>query len=166
MRDRRRIQRILTVLQKIWEQQPDVRFNQLLSNLQSVYSQRTNNYGRREVFKKEFIDLEKTFYLDFFFLEDDKWEEFLNSYWSTIEQEIDQSKERINEDIIEQVIQYFIEAGIEKERLSNKFKEALREFFAKESRWLTAEAVANVVRNFSTEERKELFRKIKNLEIN
>lgn len=66
MRDPERIKRILTLLQQIWEHQPDIRFNQLVSNLQSLYSQDNNSYGRREVFTKNYIDLEKTSYLDFF----------------------------------------------------------------------------------------------------
>lgn len=40
VRDPKRIPRILTLLFKIWEQQPDLRFNQLVQNLQSLYSQK------------------------------------------------------------------------------------------------------------------------------
>jgi len=42
MRDPKRIVRILTLLFKIWEQQPDARFNQLISNLQSKYLEEQN----------------------------------------------------------------------------------------------------------------------------
>ncbi|WP_057776273.1 hypothetical protein [Cytobacillus dafuensis] len=100
MRDPRRIKRVLSLLQQIWEYQPDVRFNQLISNLQSLYSQQHDNYGRREVYKKEFIDLEKASYLDFFFLEDDKWEEFLASYLSSIEEAKEQWQEKIDDQMI------------------------------------------------------------------
>ncbi len=161
MRDPNRIKRILTLLQKIWENQTDVRFNQLISNLQSLYSQENNSYGRREVYNKNFIDLEKTSYLDFFYLEDDKWEEFLTSYWTSIEQELMLRREEINVDKIEEVIRLFIEAGIESEQITISFKENLKAFFVQESRWLTVEAIVNLVRNFSQNERQELFDKIR-----
>ncbi|MED3550930.1 hypothetical protein [Cytobacillus praedii] len=161
MRDPNRIKRILTLLQQIWEHQSDVRFNQLISNLQSLYSQENNSYGRREVYTKNYIDLEKTSYLDFFNLEDDKWEEFLTSYWSSIEQELKLRKEKIDEDQIDEVIRLFSEAGIENELITNLFKENLKAFFVQESRWLTVEAIVNLVRNFSQSERKELFEKVK-----
>ncbi|WP_286230466.1 hypothetical protein [Neobacillus mesonae] len=161
MRDPNRIKRILTLLQQIWEQQPDVRFNQLLSNLQGLYYQDNNSYGRREVFTKNFIDLEKISFLDFFYLEDDKWEEFLTSYWSSVEQEIMLQREEIDEDKIDEVIGLFIEAGIDNEQITNSFKENLKAFFVKESRWLTVEALVNLIRKFSQNERQELFDKIR-----
>ncbi|MEK4905729.1 hypothetical protein [Niallia sp. FSL M8-0099] len=161
MRDPNRIKRILTLLQKIWEHQADVRFNQLISNLQSLYSQENNSYGRREVYTKNFIDLEKTSYLDFFYLEDDKWEEFLTSYWSSIKQEIMLRRKEIDEDKIDEVIGLFMEAGISNEQITNPFKENLKAFFVQESRWLTVEAIVNLVRNFSQNERIELFEKVK-----
>lgn len=161
MRDPNRIKRILTLLQKIWEHQTDVRFNQLISNLQSLYSQENNSYGRREVYNKNFIDLEKTSYLDFFYLEDDKWEEFLTSYWTSIEQKIILCRDEIAEDKIDEVIMLFIEAGIDNGQITNSFKENLKAFFVQESRWLSVEAIVNLVRNFSQSERKELFEKVK-----
>lgn len=138
-----------------------MRFNQLLSNLQSLYSQENNSFGRREVYIKNFIDIEKTSYLDFFYLEDDKWEEFLASYWSSIEQEIMLRREEIEESQINEVIGLFIEAGISNELFTKPFKENLKAFFVKESRWLTVEAIVNPVRNFSHNERSELFEKFK-----
>lgn len=161
MRDPNRIKRKLTLLQHIWEHQTDVRFNQLISNLQNLYSQENNNYGRREVYTKNFIDLEKTSYLDFFYLEDDKWEEFLTSYFLNIENEIMLRSEEIDEDKIGEVIGLFIEAGIENEQITNPFKENLKAFFVQENRWLTIEAIVNLVRNFSQNERRELFEKVK-----
>jgi hypothetical protein len=160
MRDPNRIKRILTLLQQIWEQQTDVRFNQILSNLQSLYSQENNSFGRREVFTKNFIDLEKTSYLDFFYLEDDKWEEFLISHLSSIENEM-LRREEIDEDQMDEVIGLFIEAGIDNGQITNPFKENLKAFLVKESRWLTVEAIVNLIRNFSQDERKELFEKLK-----
>ncbi|MGQ4668797.1 hypothetical protein ACUIJN_23735 [Metabacillus halosaccharovorans] len=159
MRDPNRIKRILTLLQKIWEHQADVRFNQLISNLQSLYSHENNSYGRREVYTKNFIDLEKTSYLDFFYLEDDKWQEFLTSYFLNIENEIMLRSEEIDEDKIGEVIGLFIEAGIDNGQITNPFKENLKAFFVQESRWLTVEAIVNLIRNFSLSERKELFEK-------
>lgn len=38
MREKERINRITSLIQRIWEQQPDMRFNQLISNLQHIYS--------------------------------------------------------------------------------------------------------------------------------
>jgi hypothetical protein len=161
MRDPSRIKRILTLLQKIWEHQTDVRFNQLISNLQSLYSQENNSFGRREVYTKNFIDLEKTSYLDFFYLEDDKWEEFLVSHLSSIENEIMLRREEIDEDQMDEVIGLFIEVGIDNGQITNPFKENLKAFLVKESRWLTVEAIVNLIRNFSQGERKELFEKLK-----
>jgi hypothetical protein len=117
MRDPRRIKRGLLLLQQIWEYQPDVRFNQLFSNLQNLYSQQYDNYRIREVYKKEFIDLEQASYLDFFFLEDDKWEEFLASYLSSIEESIEQRREKIDDNVINEVIELLVEAVIEREQL-------------------------------------------------
>lgn len=161
MRDPNRIKRILTLLQQIWEQQTDVRFNQLLSNLQSLYSQENNSFGRREVYTKNFIDLEKTSYLDLFYLEDGKWEEFLISHLSSIENEIMLRREEIDEEQMDEVIGLFIEAGIDNGQITNPFKENLKAFLVKESRWLTVEAIVNLIRNFSQDERKELFEKLK-----
>ncbi|WP_066047297.1 hypothetical protein [Robertmurraya korlensis] len=161
MGDPKRIKRILTLLHQIWEHQPDVRFNQLVSNLQSLYSQDNNSYGRREVYTKNSINLEKTSYLDFFYFEDDKWEEFLASYWSSIEQEIMLRRVEINEDVLAEVIGLFIHAGIASEQITDAFKENLKAFFIKESRWLTVEAIVKLIRNFTKNERQELFEKVK-----
>lgn len=160
MRDPRRIKRVLSLLQQIWEFQPDVRFNQLISNLQSLYSQQNDNYGRREVFNNEFIELERTTYLDFFFLEDDKWEKFLNSYLSNIKEGIEQRRDKIDDKAINDLIKLFLDAGIEREQLDEHFKDKLIAFFVRESRWLTVETIVDVVRNFGLEGRKELFGKI------
>ncbi|WP_336883748.1 hypothetical protein [Priestia koreensis] len=161
MRDSNRIKIILTLLQQIWEHQPDVRFNQLISNLQSLFSEENNSYGLREVYTKSFIDLEKTSYLDFFYLEDDKWAEFLTSYWLDIQNEIMLPREEIDEAKIDEVIGLFMEAGIDNEQITNPFKENLKVFFVQESKWLTVEAIVNLVRNFSQNERRELFEKVK-----
>ncbi|MCM3112818.1 hypothetical protein [Lederbergia lenta] len=78
MRETERISTIMLLLQRIWEQQPDVRFNQLISNLQQVYSAQNKGYGQRMIIEKgPFGDEIKSSYLDLFYLEDDKWEAFL-----------------------------------------------------------------------------------------
>ncbi len=79
MRERERIQRILNLVNTIWEQQPDLRFHQLMSNLQHLYSMQNNDYGKRKIIERwESGDINKS-YLDFFYLEDDEWESFLMS---------------------------------------------------------------------------------------
>lgn len=68
-------------------------------------------------------------------------------------------REEINEDILTEVIELFIQAGIENEQITDAFKEKLKVFLVKETRWLTVEAIVNVVKNFSKNERQELFEK-------
>lgn len=160
MRDHRRIDRILTLLHKIWEHQPDVRFNQLISNLQFLYSQENNNMGRRQVYRKENVNFEETSYLDLFYLEDDKWEEFLIHYWTTIEKEIQKQMEEITQEVVDVIIELLIEAGIEKVNLSEPFQEKSKHFWVKENKWLTIDAITKLIKNFSFEDRKELFEKI------
>lgn len=80
MRDNSRIPKILSLLQTIWQQQPDVRFNQLISNLHYLYSAQNNEYGKRKVKETNFLGMEEeSSYLDFFYLEDTNWEAFLES---------------------------------------------------------------------------------------
>jgi uncharacterized protein YihD (DUF1040 family) len=79
MREKARIHSILSLLEMIWQQQPDVRFNQLISNLQSLYSQRNNDYGKRKVTEKWDNGEVESSYLDFLHLEDTDWESFLKS---------------------------------------------------------------------------------------
>ncbi|WP_404996316.1 hypothetical protein [Caldifermentibacillus hisashii] len=79
MREKARIQRTLSLLEIIWQQQPDVRFNQLISNLQHMYSAQNDGYGKRKVVEKWDSGDVETSYLDFFYLEDTEWEAFLKS---------------------------------------------------------------------------------------
>lgn len=68
----------MSLLQRIWEQQPDVRFNQLISNLQHMYSSQNEGYGQRMTKEKGPLgNVVESSYLDLFYLEDDKWEVFL-----------------------------------------------------------------------------------------
>lgn len=85
----------------------------------------------------------------------------MTSYLLDIENEIMLRREEIAEDKIDDVIGLFMEAGIDNEQITNPFKENLKAFFVKESRWLTVEAIVNLVRNFSQNERRELFEKVK-----
>lgn len=84
MRDKERINRIIDLLHEIWNYMPDIRFNQLVSNLQTLYSQKNDGYGTRKVFEKEVYERytikREITYLDFFSLEDDEFEEFLETY--------------------------------------------------------------------------------------
>ena len=155
MRDAGRIPRMTTLLEKIWEYQPDVRFNQLVSNLQSQYSQQHDHYGERV------IDSERGTYLDMFFLEDDKWERFLESYSGEIEEGLKKREAEITNDVINQVIELFLEAGLKEKEFDEDLKERIRMFYNVESKWLTIEAITNMIRRFSLEERQELFHKIK-----
>lgn len=78
MREIARIHRILSLLEKIWEQQQDVRFNQLVANLQHMYSIQNEGYGKKNVKELDFMGQEiESSYLDFFNLEDEEWEKFL-----------------------------------------------------------------------------------------
>lgn len=78
MREIERINRIMSLIQRIWEEEPDMRFNQLISNLQNMYSSQNEGYGQRMMIEKEsFGDETESSYLDFFYLEDKEWEAFL-----------------------------------------------------------------------------------------
>lgn len=154
MRDRRRIPRIISLLQKIWEQQQDVRFNQLISNLQSQYSYLNDNYG------KKVIDSNRGTYLDLFFLEDDKWEIFLEDYWRDIKDELKKEEAKITDEVINEVINLFLEAGIKQENFDDKVSTNIRRFYLVESRWLTTEAITDLIKNFPNEDRLQLFYKI------
>ncbi|KPH76571.1 MULTISPECIES: hypothetical protein [Bacillaceae] len=55
-----------------------MRFNQLISILQQRYSAEYEGYGQRKVKEKGLLGEEvESSYLEFFFLEDENWEEFL-----------------------------------------------------------------------------------------
>jgi uncharacterized protein YihD (DUF1040 family) len=56
MRDSERILEILDLVKEIWLQEPDVRFNQLIYNLQYSYSQQNDGLGQvKEVCDDGFI---------------------------------------------------------------------------------------------------------------
>ncbi|MEK4406168.1 hypothetical protein MKZ26_17580 [Sporosarcina sp. FSL K6-6792] len=80
MREKARIQRVLSLIDVIWQQQPDVRFNQLISNLQHMYSAQNEGYGKRIMKEQNFLGKEvDVSYLDLFYLEDTEWEAFLET---------------------------------------------------------------------------------------
>lgn len=88
MRDPKRIPKILTLMNKIWEQQPDLRFNQLVQNLQSLYSYKYQNDGKRHWYQKDGGMTCQNDVVDLFYVEDDQWEQFLKEYWSEIEKKL------------------------------------------------------------------------------
>lgn len=76
MRDPKRITEFLSVIQQLWERQPDSRFNQLVHNLQVDYYNETGNGIRKECFQKhhELPLLESNgYYYDLFHVEDDEF---------------------------------------------------------------------------------------------
>lgn len=163
MRDPKRIPRILTLLFKIWEQQPDLRFNQLVQNLQALYSQQNNNFGKRNFYEKDGGITYQNSYIDLFYLEDDQWEQFLRDYWSEIEAELQEREKQITPEVIEEVVQLFIEAGMIETEVSDSLKERIRLFLKKESKWLTIDALLIAIKTLPLEERKELIEKIKRI---
>ena len=82
MRDEKRIKRILDLVHQIWSNQPDIRFNQLLYNLQHNYIKSTEETGWKvnrqtvQVYGNK-VYIEEDTYIDMFHLEDDKFEKFL-----------------------------------------------------------------------------------------
>lgn len=70
-------------------------------------------------------------------------------------------REEIDEDKLVEVIVLFLAAGIKNEQIKDAFKEKLNVFFVEETKWLTVESIVNVVRNFSQNERREFFEKVK-----
>lgn len=163
VRDPKRIPRILTLLFKIWEQQPDLRFNQLVQNLQALYSQQNNNFGKRNFYEKDGGITYQNSYIDLFYLEDDQWEQFLRDYWSEIEAELQEREKQITPEVIEEVVQLFIEAGMIETEVSDSLKERIRLFLKKESKWLTIDALLIAIKTLPLEERKELIEKIKRI---
>jgi hypothetical protein len=161
VRDPKRIPRILTLLFKIWEQQPDLRFNQLVQNLQAIYSQQNNNFGKRHFYEKDGEISYQNYYIDLFYLEDDQWEKFLRDYWSEIEEELQEREKQITLEVIDEIVQLFIEAGMSETEVTESFKERIRSFLKRESKWLTIEALLIAIKTLSLTERNELVEKIK-----
>jgi len=157
VRDPKRIPRILTLLFKIWEQQPDLRFNQLVQNLQALYSQQNNNFGKRNFDEKDGEITYQNYYIDLFYLEDDQWEQFLRDYWSEIEEELQEREKLITPEVIDEIVQLFVEAGMSETEVTDSLKERIRLFLKKESKWLSIDALLIAIKTLSSEERKEIF---------
>ncbi|WP_444915414.1 hypothetical protein [Microbulbifer sp. TRSA007] len=68
MRDPKRIQEIQELIEKLWEKDPDLRFMQLIYNIQSSISYNNDDLGK--VISEEQDGFERTGY-DLFNLEDD-----------------------------------------------------------------------------------------------
>lgn len=158
MRDKKRISRILTVLQEIWEYQPDVRFNQLVNNLQYLYSEQNKGYGKRPMVIKDGPNDVATHYLDFFYLEDEEWESFLVRYLHEYKQE---RQGEITHAVIAQIIDLLCEASIEKDKLSaSHFIDCLKRYLANENKSLSIEGVVSFITYFTYEQRRDLYNKI------
>jgi len=76
MRDPARIPEILELINELWLKHPDLRFNQLIYNLQWEYSQENKGVGK--VIEKASDGFEKTGF-DLFNLEDNDFIKFLKA---------------------------------------------------------------------------------------
>ncbi|MCC2618356.1 DUF1040 family protein [Aestuariibacter halophilus] len=76
MRDPNRIKQLLLLLEKLWQKDPDLRFNQLLYNLQYEFSKENDGIGQvKEVESDGFTRIG----FDLFNLEDDAFLEYLQA---------------------------------------------------------------------------------------
>ncbi len=74
MRNPNRIPEILALIEQIWQQDPDLRFNQLIYNLQCSYSQQNGGMGKvEEIVDKDFSRIG----YDLYNLADSAFEKFL-----------------------------------------------------------------------------------------
>jgi hypothetical protein len=76
MRDPERIEEILSLIKELWLKNPDLRFNQLIYNLQYDYSSKNESVGQ---IKTVDSDGYKRIGLDLFNLEDDSFIDYLRS---------------------------------------------------------------------------------------
>lgn len=76
MRDPERIQEILALINEIWQRNPDLRFNQLIYNLQYGYSKK--NGGAGQVNELSIDGFERVGF-DFFNLEDSDFIDYLRT---------------------------------------------------------------------------------------
>lgn len=84
MRDPARIQEMLRLIHEIWSKYPDVRFNQLIHNLQSEYTAQSKDWSKTLYEKIESPHMKTTIYHevtvnDLFSLEDDLFLRFLEN---------------------------------------------------------------------------------------
>lgn len=90
MREIERIERILDLIKKIWVKNPDLRYMQLNDHLAHKYSETNGDCGKQYFYDKyetdKGIQFTKTLTgVDLFYLEDDKFEEFLKEYLRDLE---------------------------------------------------------------------------------
>lgn len=76
MKDPKRIQEILDLIYEIWQRSPELRFNQLIYNLQFDYSQKNGGIGQ---VKKTSSDGFEQVGFDFFNLDDSAFIEYLRT---------------------------------------------------------------------------------------
>lgn len=77
-RDPKRIDRIMNLINEIWQQHPTMRFFQLLDWLEHEYSKRNDGFGRREGYEIDEKSITQPFAtIDLFYLEDQEFEAFL-----------------------------------------------------------------------------------------
>jgi uncharacterized protein YihD (DUF1040 family) len=77
MRDPRRIEEILGLISEIWKKDPDLRFQQLIYNLQWEFSYRNAGLGKVE--ESELDGFKRTGF-DLFNVEDDVFVEYLKTH--------------------------------------------------------------------------------------
>ena len=76
MRNPERIPELLELIHKLWAREPDIRFNQLIYNLQREYSYKNNNAGK---IIETASDGYESIGFDLFSLEDSIFIEFLRT---------------------------------------------------------------------------------------
>lgn len=77
MRDPERITLLLSLIEQIWRHYPDLRFNQLIYNLQHEYSLVNGDDGKVVQSGKDGL---QRLAFDLFHVEDDKFRTFLTDY--------------------------------------------------------------------------------------
>ena len=84
MRDPKRIDEIMILITEIWKNYPDMRFNQLMDAIQNEYANRIDWKSKKKVYYLDDYTSEmmSTFKTDLFYLEDDKFLDFLKEYMS------------------------------------------------------------------------------------
>lgn len=77
MRHQKRIKRIMNLIEQIWEMYPNSRFNQLIENIQEEFNIKNGN--QYSIQYKDIKTTQIVNHVDLFYVEDDKFEEFLTS---------------------------------------------------------------------------------------
>lgn len=99
MRDPERIHSILKLIEDIWRLYPDTRFLQLIGSLTSQYDEKYEGNLKKTVYEKEewpegnVTSYRESSFVDGFYLEDDKFEEFLKGYLEEMKRNTSNSEE-------------------------------------------------------------------------